>query len=163
MTNGKGGRTGEPGSLEWTRPDLYPNISEPTSRQRSRIMSPSVAFKTEDPLIATLLRMLRILEKVEFNSVYDYVGPDVGFEVPPDETVAVGELIEALSGDWASPIPFFGIKIKLVYETEEDVTAKLKVGGGKKTKVSIKVKGTMRMGDWTELVKRTKKKFKINR
>jgi hypothetical protein len=156
-------RSGEPGSLEWTRPDLYPNVSEPTPRQRSRIISPSLAFKTDDPLLATLLRMLRILEKVEFSYVYEYKGPDVGFHVPPGETVAVGELIEALAGDWDSSIPLFGIRVKLVYETEEGVMARLKVGGGRRTKVALKIKGTMRMSDWTELVKRTKKKFAINR
>ena len=163
MSNGKGIRTGDPGSLEYTRPDLYPNVSEPTSKQRSRIVSPSLTFKTEDPLVSTLIRMLSILEKVEINHVYYYDGPEVGFEVPPDETVPVSELITALSGDWESPIPMFGIKVKLVYETEEGVWAKLKVGGGRKTKVSLKIRGTMRMGDWTELSKRVRKKFKINR
>lgn len=163
MSDGKGMRTGDPGSLEYTRPDLYPNVSEPTGKQRAHIVSPSFSFKTEDSLVTTLLRMLRILEKVEFNQVYDYHGPDIRFRVPHCETVPVSELIEALSEDWSSPIPLFGIKVKLVYETEEGVTARLKVGGGKEAKVNVKVKGTMKMGDWTELMKRTKKKFKINR
>ncbi len=151
----------EPGSFEFHNPHLYSSYSGDLRSQRSLIMSPSLSFKTEGPVVSTFIRMLRILEEAEFAWVYGYSGPRVGFRLRRGETKDVDLLIEALEGDWDGHIPLMGMKAALLYDREEPVRVKLKVGGFGATKVQVKVKGTMLMSDWTEIRRGVSKRYDV--
>lgn len=151
----------EPGSFEFHNPHLYSSYSTDLRSQRSRIMSPSLSFKTEKPLVTTFIRMLRILEEAEFAWVYRYSGPRVGFRLQGRESKDVDLLIEALEGEWEAHIPLGGMKATLLYDREGLVRARLKVGGFGSTKVRVKMKGTMLMADWTEIRRGIGKTFDV--
>ena len=151
----------EPGSYEFHNPHLYSSYSGDLRSQRSLIMSPSLSFKTEGPLVSTFIRMLRILEEAEFAWVLRYSGPRVGFRLRRGETKDVDLLIEALEGDWEAHIPLMGMKAALLYDREEPVRVELKVGGFGTTKVRVKVKGTMLMSDWTEIRRGVSKRYDV--
>jgi hypothetical protein len=154
-------RHGQPGSLEYTRPALYPNYSPETDDQRKRIVSPTMSFRTEVPLVRSFLRMLRLLERADFEQVIAFSGPKLGPAIKRGEIMDVTTLIEAFEKDWEGPIPMGGLKAVLVYKHGEGVRAKLKVGGSKVTKVVVRVKGTILMSHWNELGWRVRKKFKV--
>ena len=164
-----GGRTSEgrtinphePGSYEFHNPHLYSSYSTDLRSQRSRIMSPSFSFKTDKPLVSTFIWMLRILEEAEFPWVLKYSGPRVGFRLKRGEAKDVDVLIGALKGEWDSSIPFGGMRAKLLYDREEPVIVKLKVGGFGTIKVRVKMKGTMLMTDWNEIRRRVTKRFGV--
>ena len=151
----------EPGTYEFHNPHLYSTYSTDLRSQRSRIMSPSLSFKTDKPLVPTFIRMLRILEEAEFAWVLSYSGPRVGFRLKRGETKDVDLLIEALEGKWEARIPLGGMKAALLYDREEPVRAKLKVGGFGSTKVRVKMKGTMLMADWNEIGRGVRRKYEV--
>ncbi len=164
-----GGRSGNdrmvnphtPGSYEFHNPHLYSSYSTDLRSQRSRIMSPSFSFKTDKPLLSTFIRMLRILEEAEFVWVLKYSGPRVGFHLKRGEPKDVDLLIEAMEGKRDSSIPMGGLRANLLYDREEPVVVRLKVGGFGTTKVRVKMKGTMLMADWNEIRRRVTKRFGV--
>ena len=147
--------------MEYTRPALFPNYSPETDSQRQRIVSPAMHFKSKVPLVRTFKRMLVLLERADFDQVLRYGGPDLGLVIKKNESIYVSTLIEALEGEWDGQIPMGGLRAVLVYKHGDGVRARLKVGGGKDTKVRVKVKGTILMSHWSELNRRVKKKFKL--
>ena len=149
------------GSYESHNPHIYASYSNDLRSQRSRIMSPSLSFKTDEPLVSTFVRMLRILEEAEFAWVFRYSGPRIGFRLKRGETKDVDLLIEALEEDWDSPIPLMGMRADLMYDREEPVIVRLKVGGMGASKVRVKVKGTMQMSDWTEIRRGVSKRYDV--
>jgi hypothetical protein len=151
----------EPGTYEFHNPHLYSSYSTDLRSQRSLIMSPSISFKTERSLVSTFILMLQILEAAEFAWVFSYSGPRVDFILKRGETKDVDLLIEALEGEWETRIPLGGMKAALLYDREEPVKAKLKVGGFGSTKVRVKMKGTMLMSDWNEIRRGVRKKFGV--
>ena len=156
---GTGGRPGQPGSLEYNRPDLYPNYSPETAKQRSNIVNPSFKFSARVRPVVAFSRMMRIMERVGFETVVSYKGPVIGITVEGKDPVKAVELAEAMRKHPDGKLPFGGIKVVMPYDKKEDTYAKLKVSGGKTAKVSIKVKGTMLMTHWRELERLVKKKF----
>ncbi len=105
--------------------------------------------------------MLRILEVAEFVWVLKYSGPRVGFHLKRGEPKDVDLLIEAMEGKWDSSIPMGGLRANLLYDREEPVVVRLKVGGFGTTKVRVKMKGTMLMADWNEIGRRVTKRFGV--
>ncbi len=145
--------------MEYTRPDLYPNYSPETAKQRSNIVRPSFNFSARVRPVVAFGRMMRIMERVGFPTVTSYKGPDIGITVEREGPAKTFELAEAMKKHPDCKLPFGGIKVVMPYEKNEDTYAKLKVSGGRTAKVGIKVKGTMLMTHWRELERLIKKKF----
>lgn len=156
---GTGGRPGQPGSMEYTRPDLYPNYSPETAKQRTNIVSPSFNFSAPVTPFVAFNRIMRIMERVGFGTATLYKGPAIGVTVNEDTPVKALELAEAMEKHQGGKLPFGGIRVVMPYDNDEDTHVKLKISGGKKAKVGIKVKGTMLMTHWKELERRVHKKF----
>ena len=154
-----GGRPGQPGSMEYTRPDLYPNYSPQTAKQRTNIVSPSFNFSAPVTPAVAFNRMMRIMERAGFETATSYKGPDIGIAVKEDAPVKAIELADAMEKHPDGKLPFGGIRVVMPYDNDEDTYAKLKISGGRKAKVRIKVKGTMLMTHWKELERRVRKKF----
>ena len=67
-----GGRPGQPGSMEYTRPDLYPNYSPESAGQQNKIVSPSFNFSAPVTMVVAFNRVLRIMEDAGFETVSSY-------------------------------------------------------------------------------------------
>ena len=120
--------------------------------KHTRIVSPYLDFKTDKPAMQTFRRMLRILDKAEFQYVVDFDGPQLGIERSRDERVFVDEVIEKLATMDDMDIPsFLGIRATLQYAPDEDVSVRLKVKIGEETKVKVKVRGTITKHVWNQL------------
>lgn len=149
-----------PGSYEWHNKHMFASQGPGSSRKHTHIVSPSIGFKTDDPLFETFVKMLEILEKIDFFWVCSYSGPSIPFRIPAEEAVHVDSLYDALdlySG--RTPIPQSGFKARLIYDHDRNVTAHLKVGGFFRTKVKLRVRGTMKMSDWKEFHRKTGKRY----
>jgi hypothetical protein len=156
---GSGGRPGQPGSMEYTRPDLYPNYSPESSQQQTKIVSPSFNFSAPVTTVVAFNRMMRIMERAGFETVNSYRGPDIGIKVSEENPVKAVKFAEAMEKHPDIKVPFSGIRLVMPYDNDEDTYAKLKFSGGKKAKIGIKVKGTMQMTHWKEIERRIRKKF----
>jgi hypothetical protein len=145
--------------MEYTRPDLYPNYSPESAKQRTNIVSPSFNFSAPVTPVVAFNRMMRIMERAGFETVTSYKGPAIGITVKVDTPVKAVELAEAMEKHPDGKLPFGGIMVVMPYDSDEDTHAKLKIKGGRTAKVGIKVKGTMLMTHWKELERRVHKKF----
>jgi hypothetical protein len=156
---GTGGRPGQPGSMEYTRPDLYPNYSPESVEQQTKIVSPSFNFSAPVTVIVAFNRMMRIMERAGFETVNSYKGPNIGIKVTEESPVKAVDLAKAMDKHPDVKLSFGGISLIMPYDHDGDTYAKLKFSGGKKAKVGIKVKGTMQMTRWKELERWVHKKF----
>jgi hypothetical protein len=152
----------EPGSYEWHYQYLYPSYGSGLSRKHTHIVSPGIKFKTDVMLFDSFVKMLEILEDVDFIWVYRYSGPPIFFQIPDGEAEHIDTLFIALDlYDGGTRIPMSGLKAHLIHDNDRKVVAHLNVGGFGSTKVKLRVKGTMRMTDWKELQRKVNKRFKL--
>jgi len=56
-----------PGSFERANAHLYPNIQPRSERQSSHVVSPSMSFKTGMPVDEAFVKMLTIMDQMDFN------------------------------------------------------------------------------------------------
>lgn len=130
--------------------------------KRTRIVSPYLSFGTERSAMATLRKMLGILEKRDFPYVVDFDGPELGIKRPKDECVWVEEVLEKLEEMDDTDVPsLLGIRTELMHERDRSVTARLKVRIGGETKVKLKVKGTVTRSNWDQIRADIKRKFHV--
>lgn len=155
------GRLHKPGSYEHTYTWLYPNVEEQTRSQAAHIHPPRISFRTDDPPVRAFLRMLRMLGRSEFKWVTRFSGPPVALEMPKRGTVPVEDLMEALKGKAQGPVPLLGLRATLVYKPDQKVLAKLRVSGGARPRVRLRIRGAMLKVDWNTLRKRLVKKFQV--
>ena len=156
-----GMRRGPPGSMEYTRPDLYPNYSPESASQAAQIVSPSLSFRVERDVLGTSLRMLKILERVGFVKAIGFSGPKVQLKSPRGEPVDVTILIRTLESYPAKEGPVKGVSVHLKMDGKKGALAKLKVSGSDRSKVRLKVKGTITMAQWNEVSRRVVKSLMV--
>jgi len=148
-----------PGSFERSYSYMYPNKQVPGARQSTHIVGPSMSFRTDIPLDEAFLRMLKVLSRSDFNEVVRYKGPWMGFRASRDEPLDVGEVIAAFHRYTLDRIPLSGFSATLLHASEEGVSVKVKVGGFGRTKVRLKVRGTVRFSEWKKLHTRVDKRL----
>jgi hypothetical protein len=152
-----------PGSLEATRRDLYPNMQAQSDRQRTHIMSPSMSFKTDIPEDVAFLKMLRVLKKADYEWLARYRGPKMGIRIPRGETINVNRLIAAFETVPIKKLPLTGIEAVLVNDSEDGSRARVKVNSIGRTKVKLKIVGTIRISDWTKLHRKVNKRLEADK
>jgi hypothetical protein len=140
-----------PGSLEATRRDLYPNMHAKTRRQRTHIMSPSMAFKTDLPEDEAFLKLIKVLNKMDYCWLYRYSGPDVGVTLSRGKVLDLNKLITAFQTVPIKSLPLTGIKAFIMHNDDERIRAIVKVNAIGRTKVKLKIKGTIRFSEWRKL------------
>jgi len=145
--------------MEYTRPDLYPNYSPESAGQQNKIVSPSFNFSAPVTMVVAFNRVLRIMEDAGFETVSSYKGPNIGITATEEDPASAIKVAEAMEKHPDAKVPFSGIRLVMPYDNDKDTYAKLKFSGGKKSKVGIKVKGTMLMTHWREIERRVHKKF----
>lgn len=130
--------------------------------RRVNIVSPYLYFKTERPAMRSFRSMLRIMAKRGYPYVADFDGPELGITKDRNEMVYVDEVLEALVNMDDTDIPsFLGIKAVLVNEKDPRITAKVKVTIGSKTKVKLRIKGTILKAVWNQLKGDVRRKFHV--
>ncbi|MCK5252034.1 MAG: hypothetical protein KAQ96_03760 [Thermoplasmata archaeon] len=140
-----------PGSFEAHHSAWYPNKQVRSARQRTHVVSPSMSFKTDVPEDKAFLKMLKVLNKAEFKWLARYRGPRIGVRVPRGQTVDADKLITALETVEIRSLPLTGIKAVLVHDRDQQVRAIVKVNTIGRTKVKLKIKGTIRFSEWRKL------------
>lgn len=138
---------------------MYPNKQAPTARQRTHIVSPSMSFRTDIPLDEAFIKLLKVLSKMDFRTVVHYKGPWMGFRANRNETIEVGEVITAFHKYTFDRIPLSGFTATLVHASEDGVSVTVKVGGFGRTKVKLRIKGTIRYSEWKKIHTRVDKRL----
>jgi hypothetical protein len=149
----------QPGTLEATHPALYPNIQARTERQRTHIMSPSMSFKTDIPEDEAFLKLMKVLNKLDYCWLYRYSGPDLGVRVPKGQTVDIQQLITAFETVPIKSLPLTGIKAVAFHDDGFKTKAIAKVNAIGRTKVKLKIVGTIRFSEWRKIHKAVDKKL----
>ena len=147
--------------MEYTRPDLYPNYSPETASQAARVVNPSLSFRVDRDVLGTSIRMLKILERIGFERVVGFSGPKVQLGAARGEPIDVEALVEVLEAQLAKKDHVKGVKVHLRMDGEKAAMAKLKVSGSGRSKVHLKVKGTIQMAQWKEVGRRIVKSLKV--
>ncbi len=140
-----------PGSFEAHHSAWYPNKQVRSARHRTHVVSPSMSFKTDVPEDKAFLKMLKVLNKAEFKWLARYRGPRIGVRVPRGQTVDADKLITAFETVEIRSLPLTGIKAVLVHDRDQQVRAIVKVNTIGRTKVKLKIKGTIRFSEWRKL------------
>lgn len=131
--------------------------------RRVNIVSPYLYFKTEREAVRAFRGMLRILARRGFPWVMDFDGPRLGITKTRDELVPVQEVLDALTDmDDRDVNDLLGMKVVLVHELDDRVTAKVKVREGGRTKVKVRIKGTILKASWNRIRGDVKRKFHVN-
>jgi hypothetical protein len=165
MTMGRGRKgsyeqkTGQPGSFEAANRPYYPNIQEPTSKQRANIVNPSLSFKTDKEPMSAFRTMMGIMVKRHFSYAVEYDGPELGLSDSRREKVPMDAVMDALQGKDGADVPFGGFRMVLIYDRDDEVLAKLKVKDG--TKVKLKLKGTLAVHAWDKIRALVRRKFHV--
>jgi hypothetical protein len=130
--------------------------------RKTRIVNPSLAFKTDMEAFKTFKRMLRILPKRNFSYAFEYDGPELGLSDHTLELVDMVDVMDALGKVPEADAPFGGFKAVLVYDHDNKITAKVKVKDGSMTKVKLKIKGTLLKAVWNQIRSDVKRKFHVD-
>ncbi len=151
---------GAPGSYEWHNPHLYSSYESGDQRGSRETVSPSLAFKTDKDPMWTFRGMMRILLKREFSHAVEYDGPTLGLSDSTRELVPVEAVLEALQKHADAEPPFGGFRLVAVHDKDEEVEARLKVGGG--TKVKLKIKGSVPTSLWDKIRSDVRRKYHVD-
>jgi hypothetical protein len=156
---GKGddGSRGTAGSYEWHNRHLYGSYDSGDPRGRKDTTSPSLAFKTDKEPMWTFRSMMTILQKRGFPNAVEYDGPVLGLSDSTRELVPVEAVLKALKKHSDATPPFGGFRLVAVLDKDEEVEAKLKVGGG--TKVKLKIMGSIPTALWEKIRSDVRRKF----
>jgi hypothetical protein len=151
---------GAPGSYEWHNPHLYGSYDSGDPRGRTDTVNPSLAFKTDKDPMWTFRGMMRILLKRGFSYAVEYDGPTLGLSDSTRELVPIEAVLEALQKHSDAEPPFGGFRLVAVHDDDEEVEARLKVGGG--TKVKLKVKGSIPTTSWDKIRSDVRKRYHVD-
>ena len=156
---GKGdeGPRGAAGSYEWHNRHLYGSYESGDQRGSRETVGPSLAFKTDKEPMWTFRSMMTILHKRGFSNAVEYDGPTLGLSDSTRELVPVEAVLKALKKHSDASPPFGGFRLVAVLDKDEEVEARLKVGGN--TKVKLKIKGSIPTTLWDKTRSDVRRKF----
>lgn len=130
--------------------------------RKTRIVNPTLTFKTDMEAFKAFKAMLRILPKRNFSYAFEYDGPELGLSDHRIEMVDMKKVQRALGKISEADAPFGGFKAVLVYDHDNSIIAKVKVKEGSLTKVKLKMKGTLLKAVWNQIRKDVVRKFHVD-
>ncbi len=151
----------EPGTHESSFSHLYPQSTSTSEGQRARVQSPRLSFATDVAPLKAFRHVLTTLQRAHFSHAIMYDGPDLGLSDERPELVDMERVVDALATKAEEPLPMGGLKAVLVYDSDEKVRAKVKVKGGRATKVRVKVRGALSKTDWNMIRSRINRRFHV--
>lgn len=129
--------------------------------RETRIVDPSLDFRTDIAAMRAFQTMLRILLKQGFGQAYEYDGPPLGLSDETREMVPMEDVLEALEDKDGARVPLMGLRCTMVHDHDATVIAHLKVKGGSRSRVRLRIKGTMLKSSWNHLRSHVKRRFHV--